>query len=66
MSYIKKYKLSDIANIINELSSHKVDINIENKISELNYTGNGEKLNSLNLKLKGLELGIKECYHNSL
>ena len=64
MSYIKKYKLSDIANIINELSSHKVDINIENKISGLNYTGNGEKLNSLGLELKGLEFGIKECYEH--
>ena len=64
MSYIKKYKLSDIANIINELSSHKVDINIENKISGLNYTGNGEKLNSLGLEFKGLEFGIKECYEH--
>ena len=64
MSYLKKYKLSDIANIINELSSHKVDINIENKISGLNYTGNGEKLNSLGLELKGLEFGIKECYEH--
>ena len=62
MSYLKKYKLSDIANIINELSSYKVDINVENKISGLNYTGNGEKLNSLGLELKGLEFGIKECY----
>jgi nucleoside-diphosphate-sugar epimerase len=62
MSYIKKYKLSDIANIINELSSHKVDINIENKISGLNYTGNGKLLDNLNLKLKNLELGIKECF----
>ena len=64
MSYLKKYKLSDIANIINELSSHKVDINVENENFGLNYTGNGELLNSLNLKLKGLEIGIKECYSN--
>lgn len=62
MSYTKKYKLSDIANIINNLSSHKVNINIENKDFGLNYTGNYELLNSLNLKLKGLELGIEECY----
>jgi hypothetical protein len=44
------------------LSSHKVDINIENKISGLNYTGNGKLLDNLNLKLKNLELGIKECF----
>jgi GDP-L-fucose synthase len=62
MSYLKKYKLSDIANIINELSSHKVDINIKNKTVGSNYTGNGKKLNSLGLNLKGLEFGIKECY----
>lgn len=62
MSYLKKYKLSDIANIINELSSYKTDIIIENKSLGFNYTGNGSKLNSLNLNLKGIELGIKECY----
>jgi GDP-L-fucose synthase len=64
MSYLKKYKLSDIANIINELSSYKVDINVENENFGFNYTGNGELLNSLNLKLKGLEIGIEECYSN--
>lgn len=66
MSYLKKYKLSDITSIINDLSSYKVDVIIENENFGLNYTGNGELLNSLNLKLKGLELGIKECYHKSL
>ena len=39
---------------------------IENENFGLNYTGNGELLNSLNLKLKGLEIGIKECYHELL
>lgn len=66
MSYLKKYKLSDIANIINELSSHKVDLIIENKNPGFNYTGNGELLNKLNLKLKNLELGIKECFDNQI
>lgn len=66
MSYLKKYKLSDIANIINELSSYKTDIIIENKSLGFNYTGNGELLNSLNLQLKGIELGIKECYSKIL
>ncbi len=63
MSYLKKYKLSDIANIINELSSYKVDIKIENLSNGLNYTGNGSLLNSLGLKFKGIELGIVECYN---
>ena len=64
MSYLKKYKLSDITSIINDLSSYKVDVIIENENFGLNYTGNGELLNSLNLKLKGLEIGIEECYSN--
>lgn len=63
MSYLKKYKLSDIANIINELSSYKVDIKMENLSNGLNYTGNGSLLNSLGLKFKGIELGIVECYN---
>ena len=66
MSYLKKYKLSDITSIINDLSSYKVDVIIENENFGLNYTGNGKLLNSLNLKLKGLEIGIKECYHKLL
>jgi hypothetical protein len=63
MSYVKKYKLSDIANIINQLSTHKVNINIENKLFGLSYTGNGMQLNSLGLNLKDIEFGIKECYN---
>jgi GDP-L-fucose synthase len=66
MSYTKKYKLSDIADIINNLSSHKVDINIENETYGTNYTGNGLILNKLNINLKGLDLGIKECYNAQL
>jgi len=60
--YDEKYKLSDIANIINSLSNHKVEIIIkqgENK----HYTGNGEKLKNLGLTLYGLEEGIKKTYN---
>lgn len=63
---IKKYKLSDIENIINQLSSYKVDTIIENKSLGFNYTGNGKLLNSLNLGLKDLEFAIKDCYHKML
>lgn len=66
LSYLKKYKLSDIANLINNLSSYKVNVIIENKKDGFNYTGNGELLNSLDIKLKGLETGIKECYDKLL
>jgi hypothetical protein len=63
MSYLKKYKLSDIANIINNLSSKKVDIIIENKQIGLSYTGCGNLLNDLNINLKNIDLGIEECYN---
>jgi len=62
MSYLKKYKLSDIANIINDLSLRKVDIIVENKTHGLSYTGNGTILNYLDINLKGFDFGIKECY----
>jgi nucleoside-diphosphate-sugar epimerase len=60
--YKEKYKLSDITNIINTLEDYKVDINIENKDVGLSYTGCDNSLSSLNLNLKGLEIGIKEIY----
>ena len=62
MSYIKKYKLSDIANIINNLDNHKVDINVEDKNLGLSYTGCSKSLSNLNLNLKGIEIGIREIY----
>lgn len=62
LSYYNKYKLSEIANIINTLSNNKVKIEIENESLDLNYCGNGHKLNSLNLNFKGIHQGIKDCY----
>jgi len=62
LSYVKKYKLSDIANIINKQNDYKVTIEIENKELGLSYTGNSDKLKKLNIELKGLEQGIYECY----
>lgn len=66
LSYMNKLKLTDIANIINTLSTYKASIQTINKEMGLSYTGNGSKLNSLNLNLKGIELGIKECYSKIL
>lgn len=62
MSYLTKYKLSDIAHYINNLTNKKVPIIIENSNMGLSYTGNGEKLNNLNIKIKNLVPGIQECY----
>ena len=53
--YEKKYKLSDIANIILEDHS-KINI-IKN--NSMNYSGNGTLLKSLNIDLLGLENSLK-------
>jgi nucleoside-diphosphate-sugar epimerase len=60
--YNKKYKLSDITNIINNLANYKVPILIENTKIGLSYSGDGTIFNNLNINYKGLEFGIKECY----
>jgi nucleoside-diphosphate-sugar epimerase len=63
--YLKKYTLNDICNIINNLSDYKVNVNISDQLKStecLNYTGNGNRLASLPIKLIGLEQGIKKVY----
>jgi UDP-glucose 4-epimerase len=62
-SYVEKYKLSQIADIINNLSPTKVDVNIDNTGPTTDYCGDGTKLNCLNLKLVGLKIGILESYN---
>ena len=57
--YEKRYYLSEIAEIINGLGEHKVNINInEDGIGEP-YCGT---YNTLSLNYLGLEKGIKDCY----
>lgn len=58
-SYIGLCKLSEIANIINELDEHKVDICIENKGMTLSYYGIANTL----IDFIGLKEGIKEIYN---
>lgn len=60
--YLKKYKLSDIANMINELDIHKVPVIIKNKNLGLSYCGNGNILDTFNLEFKGIKKGLQECY----
>lgn len=60
-SYKEHYKLSEIANIINCSSYHKVDIKYDKEGLDLNYTGTHKELG---LKYTGLEKGIKEVYEN--
>lgn len=59
-SYLKKYTLSQIAEIINSLDDHKVDVVIDNKEKGDDYCGD---YLIMPFYLVGLEQGIKEVYN---
>jgi nucleoside-diphosphate-sugar epimerase len=61
--YQEKYKLSDIANIINSLSTYKVPIEIHSEESTPPYTG---AYADLGINFIGLEEGIKKVYQHLL
>ena len=56
ISYQKKYKLSEIAELI---LGNKHLIRIDDDTLENNYCGDGSLLNSLDIQLDGLETGIQ-------
>jgi len=58
-SYIKKYSLLDIANIINNLSSYKVSIKQLDSTKGISYIGK----TYVDLPYVGLEQGIKQTYN---
>jgi hypothetical protein len=58
-SYSNLYKLSDIANMINNLSDYKIKIKIEQEGMALPYYGTANVL----VNFIGLEQGIKEDYN---
>jgi nucleoside-diphosphate-sugar epimerase len=60
-SYQEKYLFSDIAEIINNLDNHKVEIEIQNKELGFSYIGQSDT-EKLNIKLDGLKKGIEKCY----
>jgi nucleoside-diphosphate-sugar epimerase len=60
-SYQEKYLLTDIAEIINNLDNHKVEIEIQNKELGFSYIGKSD-IKKLNIKLDGLKNGIDKCY----
>lgn len=61
--YEKKYKLIDLINLI-YINFNKKQIIDKNLTNGLSYTGNGDKINSLNLSFKGIEYGIQEMIKN--
>jgi nucleoside-diphosphate-sugar epimerase len=59
-NYSNQYSLKNIANIINELDSYKVEVQTTNNNLGEMYTGN---FYDLSLNFIGLEQGIKEVYN---
>lgn len=57
--YERKYYLSELAEIINNLDVHKVDIIKQGSYNEHSYCGSS---NDLPIKYEGVEKGIKDCY----
>jgi nucleoside-diphosphate-sugar epimerase len=60
--YEQKYKLSDIANIINTLGNYKVDIEIQNEGYGLSYIGKGNRV----FRGSGIQKGIEKTYKELL
>ena len=59
--YEKRYYLSEIAEMINCLGEHKVNINVEEGGIGDPYCGT---YNTLSLDYLGLEEGIRRCYES--
>lgn len=55
--YEKKYKISEVIKLFADLNGINSNIKVLNS-SNNNYTGNGEKLKKLGIKLLGLEFGL--------
>ncbi len=60
--YEEKLKLSDIANKINQLSEHKINVKVLKEIDK-NYHGKGFAIQVYKGELKGLDFGINEMYN---
>jgi hypothetical protein len=60
--YQQKYKLTDIGNMINNLSAYKVKAKAEDYRESPSYLGNNLGI-TLDVELIGLEEGIKRVYN---
>lgn len=58
--YNKKYYLSEIAEMINNLDTHKVNIIKQGSYTEYPYCGSPNNINCI--EYDGLEKGISDCY----
>lgn len=65
-SYDQMTKLSDIANIINEIGNFKSNILINQSNFGNSYCGNYQTLKSLGINLDGLRISIKKTYESMI
>lgn len=63
--YSKKFRLSTLACKFSKLIGRPDHLIITKKDKGLSYTGCGDKIRSLNIKLEGLEEGLVKCYASS-
>ena len=61
--YEEKKYLTDIADVVNHLDNHSVDVIVENEGFDSPYTINAKPTD---IKYIGLEKGIQECYEDYL
>lgn len=62
--YETKTKLSDVANIINDLSNYKVSLTVLEEGMDRSYCGSGELLKTFDMNFIGLEKEIRNCYEH--
>jgi nucleoside-diphosphate-sugar epimerase len=60
--YPENKKLSDVAEMINNLSEYKVPVTILEKGVDKSYCSSGLTLKGLGIKLNGLEKELRNCY----
>ena len=64
LSYKEKYKLSEYAHMIKDLTKNTEDVIIESENIANAYTGDSFLIEDLQIDLIGLEEGINECLKN--
>ena len=64
LCYEKKYKLTDISNMILDLTGNEESVIIKKETLGKPYTGCGKKLKGLNIDLLGIHKGIDICLKN--
>ena len=57
------FSLKDVAELINDLDKHNVEIKVDNNTRDLDYLGNKNFGVNLPIELIGLKKGLEEIYN---